>query len=67
MSKKKRAWDVFVVVLAIFNSFAVPLEFVLTDFADNPKYEICDGIITVIFMIDIIVAFNTEYIDVTGE
>ena len=56
----------FIVLLAIFNSFAVPMEFVFTDLADDPTYELVDLIITLLFMIDIVVAFNTRYIDVTG-
>lgn len=67
LSKRKRSWDVFVVFLAIFNSFAVPMEFVFKDLTNNTSYNALDTIITFIFIADIIVAFNTRYIDGTGE
>ena len=54
-------------LLAIFNSFAVPMEFVFKDLTENKSYNALDTIITFIFIADIIVAFNTRYIDATGE
>ena len=38
LSKKKLIWDGMVVLLAIFNSFAVPLEFVYKDLPKNSTY-----------------------------
>ena len=67
MSKRKLIWDGLVVLLAIFNSFAVPLEFVYKDLPNNTTYKNIDLLITFIFIADIAVAFNTRYIDVTGE
>ena len=31
MSPKKQIWDLLILVMAIFNSFAVPLEYVVVD------------------------------------
>ena len=54
-------------MLAIFNSFVVPLEYVYETLTESQNYEIIDTTITFIFIFDVLVAFNTSYIDVTGE
>ena len=67
MSTRKLIWDAFVVFLAIFNSFAVPLELVWKDLPSYTSYSNLDTLITFVFIADIGVVFNTEYIDVSGD
>jgi hypothetical protein len=43
------------------------MEFVFKDLTNNTSYNALDTIITFIFIGDIIVGFNTRYIDGTGE
>ena len=52
--------------MAIFNSFAVPLEKVITELPENKTYEITDLIINVMFFIDIVLGFRTTYFDSQG-
>ena len=52
--------------MAIFNSFAVPLEKVITELPQNKTYEITDLIINVMFFVDIVLGFRTTYFDSQG-
>lgn len=52
--------------MAIFNAFAVPLEFVM-DLSSNEAYRIVDLIINILFLIDIVISFRTSYFNSEGE
>ena len=52
--------------MAIFNSFAVPLEYVITDLTLNENYALLDLVINILFIIDIAVGFRTTYFDSLG-
>ena len=52
--------------MAIFNSFAVPLEYVITDLKDNSDYAIIDLLINIMFLVDIALGFRTTYFDAIG-
>ena len=52
--------------MAIFNSFAVPLEYVITDLKDNSDYAIIDLLINIMFLIDIVLGFRTTFFDAIG-
>ena len=49
--------------MAIFNSFAVPLEYVMTSLLNNEDYQMVDLIINIMFLFDIMVGFRTTYFD----
>ena len=54
-------WNNFVLILAIFNSFAVPVEMtVYPELTGHSWYFISDVIINILFIIDILVQFNTS-------
>ena len=52
--------------MAIFNSFAVPMEYVVTALNENTDYQIIDLIINIFFLIDIFLGFRTTYFDAMG-
>lgn len=61
-------WDLFVMVLAIYNGFSIPFS---VAFTLTPAYSLLhtiDSLIDFIFFIDIILNFRTTYINIkTGE
>ena len=60
-------WNNVVLILAIFNSFAVPIEMtVYTQLSIITWYTVSDYIINFLFFIDIIIQFNTGYYDSEG-
>lgn len=60
-------WDLFVMVLAIYNSFSIP--FMVAFYSNNDlSLLIIDSIIDFCFFLDIIFNFRTTYINMkTGE
>ena len=49
--------------MAIFNSFAVPLEYVITDLENSNFYTTLDLIINLFFLLDIVIEFRTTYFE----
>ena len=62
--QRKTQWDIFVMILATFNVFVIPL-----DVGFNPEsfqsiyFKGLSSTIVVFFLLDIILAFRTTYID----
>lgn len=52
--------------MAIFNSFAVPLEYVVTELVENPGYQYLDLVINILFIADIGIGFRTTFFDDNG-
>ena len=67
MSPKKQIWDLLILVMAIFNSFAVPLEYVVVELGQNESYQMIDLAINIFFIFDIIIGFRTTYFDSMGN
>lgn len=63
-SKCKLRWDVFVILLAVYNSFAIPygIAFRPPAFEEVPL-DLLNIIIDLLFLVDIIVGFRTTYIN----
>ena len=60
----KVKWDIFVILLSIWNSFQIPLGFAFPDaFEDKIGYVVSDQIIDLLFMFDILINFRSCYID----
>ena len=60
-------WNNSVLILAIFNSFAVPIEMtVYTQLSSISWYSWLDIFINFLFFIDIITQFNTGFYDSEG-
>ena len=66
LNKNKQMWDGVILVAAIFNSFAVPLEYVITELESNSDYQTLDLIINLMFFVDIILGFRTTFFDAQG-
>ena len=66
---RKTQWEVFVIVLAIYNSFYIPFEISFEpDELNSIKFLIMNTIIDVMFGIDIFINFRTTfYHPVTGD
>lgn len=61
-------WDLFIIILALYNAIYVPLEFSFTDLIDNEvPFTATDYLVDAIFFIDIIFSFRTSYIDSKTE
>lgn len=57
-------WDLFIMFLAIWNCFIIPVEVAFTPSAfDNPTFIVINSLINLFFAIDIFVVFRTSYVD----
>jgi hypothetical protein len=60
-------WDIFVMSLAVYNSFAVPYEYCFKDeFFSLREVILAETIIDVIFLLDVIFMFFTSFVDHKG-
>ena len=62
----KAIWDIFVLILAIYNSFIVPFEFAFISKHERAEENVLDIIIDVIFFVDLILSFFTSAITRQG-
>mmetsp|Transcript_32843 Transcript_32843/g.23749 ORF Transcript_32843/g.23749 Transcript_32843/m.23749 type:complete len:244 (-) Transcript_32843:1170-1901(-) len=61
-------WDLFILIIAIWNSLAIPIAISFSpDWAEGSLYAVTDNIGNVMFFIDIFFAFNTSYFSADGE
>ena len=70
MNVNKTRWDIFIILLAVFNSITLPLELaVLPPFMlDNWYLDAFNHIIDVLFFFDIVISFRTSYVNqMTGD
>jgi hypothetical protein len=66
-SRTKDLWDKLILVLAIQNSFIIPIDFAFKpEFTKIPNFQIFDAIVDIIFVIDMVLMFLTTYIDNKG-
>ena len=64
LSPNRVKWDYMVLLLACVNCFMVPVEVAVeAEFEEAPAYEALNIVVDVIFMMDILVSFNTTYED----
>ena len=60
--KSKDQWDIFIIVLAIFNSFTIPFELAFEfDFMKALSYKIISVLIDILFTVDIVLMFLTSF------
>ena len=63
-SKHKTRWDLFVMVLATYNCYEIPLEIAFeSPVLFSSPFRILNGIIDFIFLIDLLLSFRTTYLD----
>lgn len=62
-------WDLFMMILAIYNCFVIPIQISFNPPVFNgPIFLVINSIIDILFAVDIVVLFRTTYIDSdTGE
>ena len=65
----KTKWDIFIIVLAVYNSFQIPFEIAFEpEEMKSAKFFVFNTMIDLCFAFDIIVNFRTSYFDSdTGE
>ena len=57
-------WDFLIIVLAIYNSFSIPLKLAFNPYVLNQNgFLALDATVDLVFMIDIIFTFRTTYLD----
>jgi len=63
-SPVKTRWDLFVMVLATYNCFQIPVDvaFEPAIFGTSP-FSILNGLVDLIFFIDICISFRTTFLD----
>lgn len=59
----KLRWDLLIILLAVVNSFTIPLQFALTDLMDNYFVKISDPVVDILFFLDILIMFKTSYLN----
>ena len=59
---KKMKWDLFVMLLAVWNCFSIPFE-VAFDFEEPLTYVILNYICDISFVVDIVLSFRTTYLN----
>ena len=63
-SENKTRWDLFVMILATYNSFQIPLEVAFNpDSLRSVTLKRLSAVIDFLFFVDIIVSFRTTYIN----
>ena len=67
----KLSWDILILIIAIFNSFSIPLTLAFDGideaFSNNIYYTITNLAGTCLFIFDILINLNTTYYDHDGE
>ena len=67
----KLTWDILILIIAIFNSFSIPLTLAFSEieenFSQNDYYNIVNLVGTCLFFFDILINLNTTYYDHDGE
>lgn len=62
-------WDMLIIIFALLNSYFLPLSIAFREFTDSIEVlVILDDINVYVFLLDLMLGFNTTYINVaTGE
>ena len=70
MSPMKVKWDLFIILLAIYNCIALPLEVAIIPpfMVENGHLTRSNLFIDLFFLLDVIISFRTSYINsMTGD
>ncbi|PCI27194.1 hypothetical protein COB52_05170 [Candidatus Kaiserbacteria bacterium] len=68
-SSRKLYWDMFIIILAIYNSFSIPfvIAFEPPGLVSSTLFDFLNTVIDLIFMCDIAVMFRTTYMNKFGD
>lgn len=65
---RKESWDKFILILAIQNSFIIPIDLCFQpEFTHGEGFVLFDTIVDLIFMFDMVLMFFTSYLDKRGN
>jgi hypothetical protein len=57
-------WDLFVIVLAIYNALSIPLSIAYSPLSlASPEFQATDATVDFIFLLDIVLTFRTTFLD----
>ena len=57
-----------VISLAIFNSLSTPIEISFKpEYINDSPFKIANGVIDVIFLVDLVINFRTSFVSASGE
>lgn len=57
-------WDLFVIVLAIYNALSIPLSIAYSPLSlASPEFQATDAIVDFIFLLDIVITFRSTFLD----
>jgi hypothetical protein len=66
-SGTKDLWDKFILILAIQNSFIIPIDLAFKpEFTKIPWFKLFDALVDILFVIDMVLMFLTTYLDSKG-
>ena len=61
-------WDVFIIILAIFNCLSIPMTIAFSsDLFESPVFQAFDFAVDSLFFVDILINFNTTYYNKDGR
>ena len=65
MNLFKIKWDLFIIILSVYNSVCLPIELALLPpfMNGNRIFEIFNHVIDFMFFVDIIISFRTTYVN----
>ena len=64
--KRKQAWEVFIIMVALYSVFVIPIRLGINPQLLDPAYDAIDMITWVIYIIDVLINLRTTYIDNFG-
>jgi hypothetical protein len=57
-------WDLFVIVLAIYNALSIPLSIAYSPLSlASPEFQVVDSLVDFIFLVDIVITFRTTFLN----
>ena len=63
-SPLKTRWDLFVMILATYNCYQIPLDIAFEpDIFNSAAFTILNALIDFLFFVDICISFRTTYLD----
>ena len=65
--KRKQAWEVFIIIVALYSILVIPIRIGINPHLFNPAYDTIDLITWFIYILDVLVNVRTTYIDNFGQ
>lgn len=65
--KRKQAWEVFIIIVALYSVLVIPIRIGINPLLFDPAYDVIDLITWVIYILDVFINLRTTYIDNFGQ